>query len=251
MTDKPQFSQSKVALYVTCLANSLRPEIAMASVELLESLGIDVVVPQDQTCCGQPSYNGGHREDALAIAKHQISILYQYDSVVFPSGSCCGMIKNHYPILLSQDATWSVKAAELGEKCFDLSEYLFRNGWVPANKHPEADQSWGYHTSCSILRETRSQQFARELLSSCGLMLKELPDNEVCCGFGGAFSAKFGDISHRMGENKLSTLSQNNIVNLVSSDLGCLLHLSSLSTSLNSRVEYKHVAEVLNACNQK
>lgn len=231
------------ALYITCLANSLRPEIGHACVQLVESLGFKVDVPLDQTCCGQPGYNAGHRDQAIAVAKTQITALQEYDWVVVPSGSCAGMIINHYPRLFAQDTPWLEQAIQLAARTRELCQFLDEQGWqpgTPSKNHTQ--QTWAYHTSCSCRRETHSHQHGHRLLLKAGIRLAHLHDQEVCCGFGGTFAAKFDPLSSRMGQKKLAAVEQCSASGVTSADLGCLLQLQSLD---RSGLSFCHIAELL------
>lgn len=249
--NKENSASPVVALYVTCLVNGLRPQIGFACVQLIESLGFRVEVPLAQTCCGQPGYNGGQRDQARKVARHQIAILEQYDYVVIPSGSCTGMMTIHYPELLKDDPEWRKKAENLAAKTRELSQFLDEHHWQstgPQNaSHRSTDHSecWAHHTSCSCRRETRSHQTADRLLEQAGYRLMAFKDQEVCCGFGGSFSAKFEPLSCTMGQNKLKHVTECNAGGVVSADLGCLLQLETLAG--NSTLKFRHLAELLAA----
>ncbi|MGB3621020.1 MAG: (Fe-S)-binding protein [Ketobacter sp.] len=234
---------NKVALYVTCLINALRPQAAHASLKLLGSLGLEVDVPLQQTCCGQPAYNGGHQEQARSVARHQIQVLEPYSRVVVPSGSCAGMLRNHYPSLFKTGDPWHQRAVDVAGKTHELSEFLLQEGWQPsATADPLA---WAHHTSCSCRRETNSHLAAEQLLLQKGIPSSDFPEQEVCCGFGGAFSTKFDEISVRMGNNKLDQIESVHRFKVVSADFGCLMHLQGLADRQGRDLEFSHLAEVL------
>src|SRR3954471_22556454 len=113
-----------VGLFVTCLVDLFRPTIGFAAVKLIEEAGCDVDVPRAQTCCGQPAYNSGDRGDAAAIARQVVAAFTPFDYVVAPSGSCAGMIKEHYPLLLAGDGEWGPRADALAAKTFELISFL-------------------------------------------------------------------------------------------------------------------------------
>lgn len=248
----------RVALYVTCLVNTLRPQIGFACVQLIERMGFRVEVPATQTCCGQPGYNGGLRQQAMAIARQQIALLEPFDHVVVPSGSCAGMMINHYPELLKQDLSWLQRSQALAGKTLELAQFLDQHHWQPDSPPPQHHRrTWAHHTSCSCRRETRSHQCAESMLQLAGYELAELQDQAVCCGFGGSFAAKFDALSSRMGRNKLNQVADCKATGVVSADLGCLLHLESLTgmTGLSGLAEkgsqdFLHVAELLAACQE-
>ena len=234
-----------VGLFVTCLVDLFRPSVGFAAIKLLEEAGATVEAPQSQTCCGQPAYNSGDREDAKAIAKAVIESFERFDYVVAPSGSCAGMLRVHYPTLLADDAAFAERARALGEKSFELTSFLVE---VLGAESVTARFSGNvtYHDSCSSLRELKVRDAPRRLLASVGgLALTEMEETEVCCGFGGAFSVKYPDISNAIGEAKARNAIKSGAGCLLAGDLGCLLHIAGKLTRDGSAVECRHVAEVL------
>jgi L-lactate dehydrogenase complex protein LldE len=234
-----------VGLFVTCLVDLFRPSIGFAAIKLLEDAGAVVEVPESQTCCGQPAYNSGDREDAKAIAEAVIESFERFDYVVAPSGSCAGMLKVHYPALLGDDAEFAARALALGEKSFELTSFL-----VEVLGAESVTAKFGgnvtYHDSCSSLRELKVRDAPRRLLASVdGLALTEMEETEICCGFGGAFSVKYPDISNVIGEAKARNALQSGAGCLLAGDLGCLLHIAGKLSRDGSAVECRHVAEVL------
>ncbi len=234
-----------VALFVTCLVNSQRPAIGFAIVNLLEKAGFQVEVPADQTCCGQPGYNNGMIEDARKIAQWQIQVLEPYDWIVVPSGSCAGMISLHYAELFEHAPTWQTRARKLAAKTRELGAFLAEQD-LHIDPAPSTATTTAHHTSCSCRRETRSHQQCDQLLQTY-LNEKLIPfqEQEVCCGFGGTFSAKFDAISARMGSLKLDQIEAAGARRVVSADLGCLLHLQGLALRQQRDLTFHHLAEVL------
>ena len=169
----------------------------------MEDAGARVEVPRAQTCCGQPAYNSGDRKDAAAIARQVVETFEGFDYVVAPSGSCAGMLRLHYPRLLAEDPDFAERAAALAAKSFELTSFLagvLKLGRVDA-AYPG---SVTYHDSCSSLREMHVREAPRRLLGSvAGLTLIELGESEACCGFGGAFSVKYPEISGAILDAKM------------------------------------------------
>ena len=234
-----------VGLFVTCLVDLFRPSIGFAAIKLLQDAGATVEVPDSQTCCGQPAYNSGDRADAKAIARAVIESFERFDYVVAPSGSCAGMLKLHYPTLLADDPAFAERARALGEKSFELTSFL-----VEVLGADSVTARFGgnvtYHDSCSSLRELKVHDAPRRLLASVdGLALTEMEETEVCCGFGGAFSVKYPDISNAIGEAKARNAIKSGADCLLAGDLGCLLHIAGKLSRDGSGVECRHVAEVL------
>jgi L-lactate dehydrogenase complex protein LldE len=238
--DKP-----RVALFVTCLVDLFRPTVGFAALRLLERAGCAVEVPRNQTCCGQPAYNSGDRGDAADIARALIPALEPYDYVVAPSGSCAGMIREHFPALFADDPEWKARAERLGSRTFELVSFLVD---VMGVERVEAryDGTVTYHDSCSGLRELGIKSQPRALLATvAGLRLAEMEECEVCCGFGGTFCVKYPDISVRMVSDKVERIAATGADTLLAGDLGCLLNIAGRLARLGSEVKVRHVAEVL------
>ena len=234
----------RVGLFVTCLVDLFRPSIGFASVKLLEDAGYTVDVPMAQTCCGQPAYNSGDREDTIAIARTTIETFEDYDYIVAPSGSCAGMLKKHYPTLF-KDGDWAERAKAFSAKVYELTSFLTDVAGVDHVDvvHPG---SVTYHDSCSGLRELGIREQPRKLLKSVdGLEIKEMPESDVCCGFGGTFCVKYPDISNRIVEDKTDSIRQSGAKTLLAGDLGCLMNMAGKLQRQGSDVEVRHVAEVL------
>ena len=240
----------RVGLFVTCLVDLYRPSVGFAAVKLLEAAGCTVEVPPAQTCCGQPAYNSGDRADTTAIARRTIAAFEGYEYVVVPSGSCGGMLKEHYPTLFDGEPEWAQRARRLAARTWELVSFLHD----VREMHGVAVRYDGvatYHDSCSGLRELGVKHQPRALLASVsGLKLKELPDAEVCCGFGGTFCVKYPEISDKMVEAKAADILRTGADTLLAGDMGCLLNMAGKLRRLRAErgsapVKVRHVAEVL------
>jgi L-lactate dehydrogenase complex protein LldE len=236
----------RVALFVTCLVDLFRPSVGFATVKLLEAAGCTVEVPTSQTCCGQPAYNSGDKRTAEALARQTIEACEGFDYVVAPSGSCAGMLKAHYPKLLADDPDWRERARAFSEKVHELVSFL-----VDVRGLQSVDQMLSaratYHDSCSGLRELGIKDQPRKLLASVeGLEIVEMADCEVCCGFGGTFSVKYGDISGAIVDEKCRNIRATGCSAVVLGDLGCILNIEGrLRRSGDDRTRVLHVAQVL------
>jgi L-lactate dehydrogenase complex protein LldE len=237
----------RVGLFVTCLVDMMRPGIGFAALRLLEAAGCEVVVPRDQTCCGQPGWNSGDRSSAQALARKLIGEFAGCEHVVAPSGSCAGMLRVHYPELFT-DPAWRKKADELAARTRELTDFLVNVAGVqslPATS--AAPFCTTYHDCCSGLRELGVKAQPRRLLAlRRGLELREMAECETCCGFGGTFSIKYGDISSAMAERKCANIAASGAEAVVMGDLGCMLNVEGRLRKrgdLTTRV--LHVAEVL------
>ncbi len=234
-----------VGLFVTCLVDLYRPNVGFAAIRLLEAAGCSVTVPAMQTCCGQPAFNAGDDQSTCALARQQIEAFEGLDYVVVPSGSCAGMIREHYPALLADDPEWADRAASLAGRCHELTSFLVDVLGV-AEVDAAFEHGVTYHDACAGLREVGVREQPRRLLGSVrGLELKEMEDTDVCCGFGGTFCIKFPDISERMATDKVALAKQSGADTLLGGDLGCLLNISGRSQRLDVPMRAYHVAEVL------
>jgi L-lactate dehydrogenase complex protein LldE len=235
----------RVGLFVTCLVDLFRPSVGFAAVKLLEDSGCTVEVPPVQTCCGQPAYNSGDKADAAAIARQVIDAFDLFDYVVVPSGSCGGMIRQHYLGLFADDPALSQRTQHLAKRTYELVSFLteiLHLERVDARYEGVAT----YHDSCSGLRELGIKEQPRQLLRSvAGLSLAELPGAEICCGFGGTFCIKYPEISDRMVADKAADIVATGADTLLAGDLGCLLNMAGKLTRLGKDVRVRHVAEVL------
>ncbi|MEQ8709271.1 MAG: (Fe-S)-binding protein [Rhodospirillales bacterium] len=238
-------SQRKVALFVTCLVDLFRPTVGFAALKLLEQAGCDVSVPGAQTCCGQPAFNSGDRNNAQKVARGLIEAFEPFDYVVAPSGSCAGMIRKHYPELFAGDRLWEPRATALAGKTWELTSFLTDVVGFDGIK-ASYDGSVTYHDSCSGLRELGVKSQPRKLLGKvAGLSLTELPGAEVCCGFGGTFCVKYADISNAIVTDKTADIAGTGADTLLAGDLGCLMNMAGKLSREGRPVKVRHVAEVL------
>lgn len=236
----------RLALYVTCLVDLMRPSVGFAALRLLEATGAEVFVPEGQTCCGQPAWSAGNRPLAVDLAKKAIGELEAYDYVVIPSGSCADQIRNVYPQLFVADPQWGPRALALAGRAFELTSFLadvVKSDFVA----PDFAGSVTYHDSCKGLRGLGVKRQPRELLLKVrGLSLKEMADCEECCGFGGAFSVKFGEVSTQIVDRKCDAIAEAAADAVVGGDLGCLINIEGrLRRRGDETTRVLHIAEVL------
>ena len=245
MTSSTPKQERTVGLFITCTADLFRPSVGFAAIKLLEEVGCKVEVPPSQTCCAQPAYNAGDTKSAKDLARNVIGAFENYDYVVAPSGSCAGMLRNHYSELFKDDDEWAERAKALSPKCFELISFLTDIcGMTSVDQKLDAVVT--YHDSCSSYREMNVKSQPRKLLETMdGVTIKELEDPEACCGFGGLFSVKYDDISNRIVTKKASDVAQTEATLLVGGDLGCLLNIAGKLSREGKQVDVRHVAEVL------
>jgi L-lactate dehydrogenase complex protein LldE len=235
----------RVALYVTCLVDAIRPSVGFAALKLLELAGCRVEVPWQQTCCGQPALNSGDHRGARCLAQATIALLEGYDFVVVPSGSCAATIRVHYPELFSNDAAWLARANALSARTHELLSFLVDvRGW--SAEGISLHRSATYHDSCSGLRDLGVQAQPRRLLSAVeGLSLRPLEGDTTCCGFGGTFCVKYPAISNSIVDEKAQKIEATGAELLLGGDLGCLMNMAGKLHRRGATVRAFHAAEIL------
>jgi L-lactate dehydrogenase complex protein LldE len=231
-------------LFVTCLVDLFRPSVGFAAVKLLEVAGCTIIVPS-QTCCGQPAYNNGDRRTAAAIAAQVIEAFSDCDYVVAPSGSCAGMLARHYSQLFADDPNLAAKAEAFAAKSYELVSFL-TDVMKVAKVDVTFERTVTYHDACSGLRELGIEAQPRRLLRSVeGLKLVEMKDAVVCCGFGGTFSVKYGEISDAIVAEKANNVVAAGAPVLLAGDLGCLMNMAGKLKREGRAIEVRHIAEIL------
>jgi L-lactate dehydrogenase complex protein LldE len=202
----------RVQLFATCLGDLLLPDAVADAETLLRHAGHDVVFPPDQTCCGQPAFNAGHREAAARVARQFTRAFSRELPVVCPSGSCAAMVAHYLPELLDV-APYEV---------YELSAFLSKDA---SNTVLLEGRRVVYHDSCHLLRELGVRDEPRGLLRAAGADVTELARPDLCCGFGGTFSVRQPEVSVAMADDKLADAQRSGAEALVTADPGCLLHL--------------------------
>lgn len=242
----------RVGLFVTCLVDLMRPRIGFAAIKLLEAAGCEVVVPEGQTCCGQPGYNSGDRTSAQALARKLLGEFEACEYVVAPSGSCAGMIRTHYPDLFAGQPAELERVQRLCARTYELTDFLVNVMHYQAYIKTSI-KTITYHDSCSGLRELGVKSQPRALLAMVqGLKLTEMPEAEACCGFGGTFAVKFGEISTQLADNKCSAVAATAAEAVVLGDLGCMLNIEGrLRRRGDTTTRVLHIAEVLAGTEQQ
>jgi L-lactate dehydrogenase complex protein LldE len=228
----------RVALFVTCLGDTLFPQVGQATVTLLERLGIAVDFPREQTCCGQLHMNAGYAGEALALARRFVDVFGGWEAVVTPSGSCAAHVRVHYPELLGEQANG------MPERVLELSELIEREAGDDLGAFWPGTVT--YHPTCHSLRLLRLGEGPQRLLRGVrGLELVELPDAEVCCGFGGTFAVKNADVSTAMLDDKIAGIESSGAEAVCACDSSCLMHIGGGLERRRSRVRAVHLAEIL------
>jgi len=238
-------AQKTVTLFIQCLVDGIYPEVGVAMVAIFRKLGASLTCPAQQTCCGQPAFNSGYHGEARVAAKRFIEIFETAEAIVCPSGSCVTMVRHHYPQLFSNDAGWLQRAQDVAAKTFELTEYLVGNlGIDDLGAHYNGVIT--YHDSCHLLRYLRVKEQPRRLLRKIsGAEFVEMNDSDRCCGFGGSFSFKYGDISAAMAEDKVNNIIASGADTVVGCDMGCLMNIQGILSRQESSIRVMHIAELL------
>ncbi|GGI07694.1 (Fe-S)-binding protein [Egicoccus halophilus] len=234
---------------MTCLADTLRPEVGRATVTVLERLGIEVVFPRAQTCCGQAHINTGYARDALPLVRNFVDVFAPYDAVVAPSGSCVGSIRHQHALVARQagDTELAARAEELGRRTHELSEFLVQVLGI-TDVGASYPHTVTYHPTCHSLRLLRVGDAPLALLRAVrGLRLQELDRADECCGFGGTFAIKNADTSTAMLADKMTHVLASGAEVCAASDASCLLHIGGGLSRLRTGVRTVHLAEILAA----
>jgi L-lactate dehydrogenase complex protein LldE len=236
----------RVQLFATCLIDTLSPEVGECVVDVLERAGVEIVVPEGQTCCGQPAFNGGFWTEARVMARHTIEVFGDSDlPVVVPSGSCAYMICHHYPELFENEPRWRARAEKLGRRTYEFTQYLVDKLGM-TDLGARWDGKLTYHSSCHLARGLHVHDQPVALLKQVqGAEVVPLKQEEECCGFGGLFSVKYPDISSGMLQNKLDNIEATGAGWVVGCDLSCLLNINGGLHRRNSPVKGVHIAEIL------
>jgi L-lactate dehydrogenase complex protein LldE len=234
-----------VSLFVTCIVDQIYPEIGEAVVDVLERCGVLVDFPTEQTCCGQPAFNAGFRDDARAVAGRTMEVLRDAGDVVMPSGSCAAMITHYYPELFADNPALHTAAQDLASRTYEFSQYLVdRLGVTDVGAH--FDATLAIHDACHGLRGLGIKAQPRALLGKVeGAQMVELPNAERCCGFGGLFAVKLGPISEAMVDDKVDDIEAVGVDYAVTCDASCMTQINGRLSRRGSPCRTLHLAQVL------
>jgi L-lactate dehydrogenase complex protein LldE len=237
---------TRVKLLVTCLVDTVFPDVGFATVALLERLGLTVEVPEGQTCCGQPAFNSGSWDDARAMARHLIDVFGDdHTPIVVPSGSCGDMVIHQAPHLLQDDALYGPRAAALAARTHELTAFIVDVMGV-SDLGARTTAKVAYHPACHGLRGLGIADQPLALLDAATAGERcTLQDAETCCGFGGLFAVKLHGVSGSLLDRKIANIEQSGAETLVATDVSCLMHIGGGLHRKGSAVKVKHLAEVL------
>ena len=238
----------RVSLFITCLIDQLWPAVGASTVEVLRRAGCEVVFDERQTCCGQPAFNTGYRNEARRLARRFIEIFEDggADYVVSPSGSCTAMA-HHFHELFADDEPWRLRAEALAARTHEFGGFL-----ANVLKVEDVGASFNgrvtWHDACHGLRDLGLREEPRRLIRGVrGAEFVELLNADACCGFGGTFSVKYPEISVAILDNKIDAIEKAGVRAVVSGDASCLMQIGGRLTRNNSRVRTMHLAELLAA----
>ena len=238
----------KVSLFVTCIVDMIYPNTGMSVVEILEHLGVQVDFPMEQTCCGQPGFNAGYRDDAKTVAKQFLRAFKDAEVIVAPSGSCVSMVRHEYPVLFTpEDGELYEQAIRLASITWEFTEFLVDGLGIDRLdlKLPQKEKL-AIHDACHGLRTLGLSDAARRLLHNMGnAELVELNENNVCCGFGGLFSVKIPNVSNAMLTTKVANINDSEADTIVTGDVSCMMQMNGGLSRSKSSKRVMHIADVL------
>ena len=236
---------NRVSLFVTCIVDQLFPKVGMAMAEVLERLGYQIDFPEDQTCCGQPAFNSGYRQEARLVARHFLKTFENCERIVVPSGSCTSMVAHHYAELFDKEPETLARIHSLEKRIWEFSSFLTDVAGVE-DVGARMDGVATFHDGCHALRELGIRSAPRRLLANVrGLELREMTPAEECCGFGGTFSVKFAELSGAMARTKIEAIERTGANTVISLDPSCLMQIQGALSRAGSPIRTMHLAEVL------
>ena len=233
-----------IQVFIPCFIDQLYPATAFNMISVLEGAGCTVQYNADQTCCGQPAFNAGFRDQARSVCAKFLHDFSGADYIVAPSASCVGFVRNYYDRVLT-DSSFQYDISQVAGRLYEFSEFLV-NVLQVSDTGAVLNGRATYHDSCAALRECKIKQEPRQLLQSVrGLELVEMEDVETCCGFGGTFAVKFEPISIAMADQKITHALATGAEYIISTDHSCLMHLDGYIRHKNLPLQALHLADVL------
>lgn len=235
----------KASIFITCICDSMYPQVGESMVRVLEKLGVELDFPPEQTCCGQPALSSGYWEDAKPVAETMLTAFKNSEYVVAPAGSCITAVKEYYPALFAKSPEQYRQAKELIGKLYEFSEFV-----VKVLKKDDVGASFPhrvtYHSSCHARRFLNTDEYIHALLKNVqAIDYVPLPHEEACCGFGGTFAVKLPEISEAMVDEKVRNILETKADVLIGTDLSCLMNITGRLRKQKSGIRVMHMAELL------
>lgn len=237
----------RVSLFIPCYVDLINPEVGVSVVRVLRSLGVEVIYPEGQTCCGQPAFNSGFFEETKSVARHFLDVFEEedYDYIVTPSGSCATMVSHYYPFVFKELPEERERSEAFGHRVRELSDFLV-NVLGVKDLGARCEGKAVFHTGCHQRRELGVLEEPLELLRNVSdLALLDWENEELCCGFGGTFSVKMPEVSTAMADEKIKALEKSGADTLISCDSSCLMHLKGRLKRTGHDTRILHLAQVL------
>jgi len=238
----------KAQLFITCLGDQFYTSTLQNMTHLLERLGVELSFPPEQTCCGQPHFNNGFESQARDVARNFIHAFGRSDApIVGPSGSCVSMVKHHYPELFPAGTAEHALASDIAARTFEFTEYLV-NVLKVTDVGAVYPHKVTYHASCHYLREMGLKTEAKTLLNAVkGMEFIPLNEEETCCGFGGAFTVTYPEVSRSMMENKVKNILASGADTVVMCEPGCLMNVAGGLRKVGSNIRAMHIIDLLSS----
>jgi L-lactate dehydrogenase complex protein LldE len=236
----------KAQLFITCLGDQFYTSTLQNMTRILERLGVELVFPLEQTCCGQPLFNNGFEDQTRPVALNFLRVFTKTDApIVAPSGSCVSMVRHHYPHLFKEGTPERALAVDVASRTYEFTEYLLKVLHVTdvgaVYRHKVT-----YHATCHYLRELGHKTEAKTLLNAVqGLELVPLKEEETCCGFGGSFTVTFPEVSRAMMENKVNDIIVSGADTVVMCEPGCLMNVAGGLYKAGSKIRAMHIVDIL------
>lgn len=238
--------QLKVALFITCLTDQFYPQVGIAVTKILEHLQCRVFFPEAQTCCGQPFFNNGFQDDARELAQRYITIFEPYDFIVTPSGSCCAMVREHFPHLFHADPVWEPRMHKVVANTYEFIEFLDKilNVDLSQLSLPES-RTTTFHYTCHSRGIGMKDQAVNMLRQIGNVDFRPLEKTDQCCGFGGTFAVKYPAISGAIVEDKVACIAATQADTTIVNDAGCAMNIAGMCNRAGVQTRVLHQAELI------
>jgi L-lactate dehydrogenase complex protein LldE len=243
---RPSPQNKPVSLFATCMVDMVYPNVGIATVTLLDHIGVDVNFPMGQTCCGQPAFNAGFWDDARPVARQFLKTFAEADVIVTPSGSCASMVQHYYPQLFADDPKWHPMALRAASITWELTEYLVDGLGIVDFGASLPPTRVAMHHACHGLRLSGLKSQARQLAASIdGVTLVDMADADTCCGFGGLFAVKMADVSGAMLKEKVEAVTQVPADVVITGDCGCMAQINGGLSRGQHAQRVMHIADLI------